>query len=426
MERTGVVYKTYVEILKRELVCAMGCTEPIAIAYCAAVARKALGTLPSEIDVAASGNIIKNVKSVIVPNTGGLRGIEAAAAIGALAGDAEAGLQVVSHVTPDEIAALPGYMEQTAFSVSAAESEFLLDIEVTVRANGHFATVRAVQEHTNIVLVETDAGVLFSKDPDEDMGKDETAPDYTLLNVADICEFADTCELDDVKPVLERQLACNCAIAEEGLRGNYGAGIGKVLLTAYGDDVRTRARAYAAAASDARMNGCDLPVVINSSSGNQGITASLPVYVYAKELGASEEKLYRALLVSNLVTLHEKTGIGRLSAYCGAVSAGAGAGAGIAYLHGGGCREISHTIVNALAVTSGIVCDGAKSSCAAKIAMAVEAGILGFEMYSCGKQFYGGDGLVAKGVENSIANFSRLGRVGMRETDKEIIRMMTE
>ena len=390
----------------------MGCTEPIAIAYCAAVARKALGTLPSEIDVAASGNIIKNVKSVIVPNTGGLRGIEAAAAIGALAGDAEAGLQVVSHVTPDEIAALPGYMEQTAFSVSAAESEFLLDIEVTVRANGHFATVRAVQEHTNIVLVETDAGVLFSKDPDEDTGKDEGAPDYTLLNVADICEFADTCELDDVRPILERQLSCNCAIAEEGLRGNYGAGIGKVLLTAYGDDVRTRARAYAAAASD--------------GSGNQGITASLPVYIYAKELGANEEKLYRALLVSNLVTLHEKTGIGRLSAYCGAVSAGAGAGAGITYLHGGGCREISHTIVNALAVTSGIVCDGAKSSCAAKITMAVEAGILGFEMYSCGKQFYGGDGLVAKGVENSIANFSRLGRVGMRETDKEIIRMMTE
>ena len=426
MERTSAVYKTYVEILKRELVCAMGCTEPIAIAYCAAVARKALGTLPSEIDVAASGNIIKNVKSVIVPNTGGLRGIEAAAAIGALAGDAEAGLQVVSHVTPDEIAALPGYLEQTAFSVSAAESEFLLDIEVTVRANGHFATVRAVQEHTNIVLVETDAGVLFSKDPDEDTSKDEGAPDYTLLNVADICEFADTCELDDVRPILERQLSCNCAIAEEGLRGNYGAGIGKVLLTAYGDDVRTRARAYAAAASDARMNGCDLPVVINSGSGNQGITASLPVYIYAKELGASEEKLYRALLVSNLVTLHEKTGIGRLSAYCGAVSAGAGAGAGIAYLHGGGCAEISHTIVNALAVTSGIVCDGAKSSCAAKIAMAVEAGILGFEMYSCGKQFYGGDGLVAKGVENSIANFSRLGRVGMRETDKEIIRIMTE
>ena len=426
MERTSGVYQTYVEILKRELVCAMGCTEPIAIAYCAAVARKALRELPSCIEIAASGNIIKNVKSVIVPNTGGLRGMEAAAAIGALAGDAEAGLQVVSHVTNEQIAALPGYMEKTAFSVSAAESEYLLDIEVTARANGHFATVRAVREHTNIVLVETDAGVVFAKDPDEETGTDENTPDYSLLNVADICEFADTCELEDVQPILERQLACNCAIAEEGLRGSYGAGIGKVLLTAYGDDVRTRARAYAAAASDARMNGCDLPVVINSGSGNQGITASLPVYIYAKELGVSEEKLYRALLVSNLVTLHEKNGIGRLSAYCGAVSAGAGAGAGITYLYDGGCREISHTIVNALAVTSGIVCDGAKSSCAAKIAMAVEAGILGFEMFNCGKQFYGGDGLVAKGVENSIANFSRLGRVGMRETDKEIIRMMTE
>ena len=426
MERTSTVYKTYVEILKRELVCAMGCTEPIAIAYCAAVARKALGMLPSEIDVAASGNIIKNVKSVIVPNTGGLRGIEAAAAIGALAGDAEAGLQVVSHVTPDEIAALPGYLEQTAFSVSAAESEFLLDIEVTVRANGHFATVRAVQEHTNIVLVETDAGVLFSKDPDEDTGKDEGAPDYTLLNVADICEFADTCELDDVKPVLERQLACNCAIAEEGLRGNYGAGIGKVLLAAYGDDVRTRARAYAAAASDARMNGCDLPVVINSGSGNQGITASLPVYIYAKELGVSEEKLFRALLVSNLVTLHEKTGIGRLSAYCGAVSAGAGAGAGIAYLHGGGCREISHTIVNALAVTSGIVCDGAKASCAAKIASAVDAAILAHYMGQHHRSFQPGEGIVREDVEDTIKSMGYIGRVGMKDTDTEILNIMID
>ena len=310
------------------------------------------------------------------------------------------------------------------FPVSAAESEFLLDIEVTVRANGHFATVRAVQEHTNIVLVETDAGVLFSKDPDEDTGKDEGAPDYTLLNVADICEFADTCELDDVKPVLERQLACNCAIAEEGLRGNYGAGIGKVLLAAYGDDVRTRARAYAAAASDARMNGCDLPVVINSGSGNQGITASIPVYVYAKELNVSEEKLYRALLVSNLVTLHEKTGIGRLSAYCGAVSAGCGSGAGIAYLYGGDYEVIAHTIVNSLAIVSGIICDGAKASCAAKISAAVDAGIMGYEMYIQGQQFYGGDGIVTHGVENTIRNVGQLAKEGMCETDKEIIRIM--
>ena len=426
MERTSEVYKTYVEILKRELVRAMGCTEPIAIAYCAAVARQALGLLPEKMEIAASGNIIKNVKSVIVPNTGGLRGIAAAAAIGALAGDAEAGLQALSLVTKEQIAALPGYLEQTEFQITAAESEYLLDIEITARARGHFATVRAVREHTNIVLVETDAGVVFAKDPDAEQTAPDDAPDYALLNVADICEFADTCDLEDVVPLLQRQLSCNCAIAEEGLRGDYGACIGKVLLASGPDDVRTRARAYAAAASDARMNGCELPVVINSGSGNQGITASVPVYVYAKELQVSEEKLYRALLVSNLVTLHEKNGIGRLSAYCGAVSAGAGAGAGITYLYGGGCREVSHTIVNALAVTSGMVCDGAKSSCAAKIAMAVEAGILGFEMFRSGRQFYGGDGLVAKGVENSIANFSRLGRVGMRETDREIIRMMTE
>ncbi len=425
MERTSVTYQTYVEILRRELVCAMGCTEPIAIAYCAARARQALGELPTRVELSASGNIIKNVKSVIVPNTGGQRGLAAAAAIGILAGDADAELQVLAGVTPEQIAALPAFLEKTAFEITAAESEYLLDIEITVRAGAHYATVRAVREHTNIILIETDRGVLFCKDPDDHAESDD-APDYALLSVEGICEFADSCELSDVQALLDRQLSCNCAIAEEGLRGSYGACIGKVLLSTYPDDVRTRAKAYAAAASDARMNGCDLPVVINSGSGNQGITASLPVWVYAKELGVDSETLYRALLVSNLVTLHEKTGIGRLSAYCGAVSAGAGAGAGITYLYGGKCREISHTIVNALAITSGIVCDGAKSSCAAKIAMAVEAGILGFEMYRSGQQFYGGDGLVAKGVENSIANFSRLGRVGMRETDREIIRMMTD
>lgn len=426
MERTSLVYQTYVEILRRELVCAMGCTEPIAIAYCAARARQALGQLPTRVELAASGNIIKNVKSVIVPNTGGLRGLAAAAGIGILAGDADAELQVLANVTPEQIAQLPAFLEKTDFAISAAESDYLLDIEITVRRDEHFATVRAVREHTNIILIETDQGVVFSKDPEEAGSEETAAPDYSLLSVEGICDFADTCALSDVQALLDRQLSCNCAIAEEGLRGSYGASIGKVLLSAFGGDVHTRARAYAAAASDARMNGCDMPVVINSGSGNQGITASLPVYIYAKELGVSQEKLYRALLVSNLVTLHEKTGIGRLSAYCGAVSAGAGAGAGITYLYGGGCREISHTIVNALAITSGIVCDGAKSSCAAKIAMAVEAGILGFEMFRVGQQFYGGDGLVAKGVENSIANFSRLGRVGMRETDREIIRMMTE
>lgn len=425
MDRDSLVYRTYVEILRRELVCAMGCTEPIAIAYCAAVARAALGALPERVTVESSGNIIKNVKSVVVPNTDGRRGIAVAAAVGILGGDETAGLQVISNVSAAAKAQLGPYLERVPFTVLSADSPYLLDITVSVEAGAHTARVRAVQEHTNLVLVERDGTVLESRPlPAEDHAPDETAPDYSLMSVEGICDFAATCDLSDVRELLERQIACNTAIADEGLRGSWGANIGKVLLSR-GDDARTRAKARAAAGSDARMNGCELPVVINSGSGNQGLTASLPVIEYARALHASEEQLLRALLVSNLVTLHEKTGIGRLSAYCGAVSAGAGAGAGIAWLHGGGFNEVAHTIVNALAITSGIVCDGAKSSCAGKIAMAVDAGILGYEMYRDGQQFYGGDGLVCKGVENSIESFGRLGRVGMRETDKEIIRMMT-
>ena len=424
MERNSRTYQTYVEILRRELVSAMGCTEPIALAYCAAVARSTLGSLPDRIIVEASGNIIKNVKSVIVPNTGHRRGIATAAAIGALAGDERAGLEVIAHV--DQVARdrLGEYLEQTAIEVRPLDSDNLLDMIVTVFRGESRATVRIANEHTNIVLKERDGTVLLKKDLRPDDGE-EDLPDYALLNVADIYDFACTCDLGDVRPLLERQIEYNTAIAEEGLRHDYGANIGKVLLKT-GSDLRTRAKAYAAAGSDARMNGSELPVVICSGSGNQGLTTSLPVIVYAQGLGADRERLFRALLISNLITLHAKAGIGRLSAYCGAVSAGAGAGAGIAYLHGGGLREISHTIVNTLAITSGIVCDGAKSSCAAKIATAVETGIFGFEMFRNGQQFYAGDGLVVKGVERSIANFGRLAREGMRETDHEIIRMMTE
>ena len=424
MEKNNPKYQTYLAILQRELVCAMGCTEPIALAYCAAVARATLGTMPDRIRVEASGNIIKNVKSVVVPNTGGRRGIAAAACIGVLGGDENAKLEVISKVTDETKARLGDYMEKTAIEIGPLESDNLLDMIVTVYSGEAYAKVRIANEHTNIILIERSGEVLLEKDAKEPT-ETEDLPDYDLLTVADIYDFACTCDLDDVKPILDRQIACNTAIADEGLRNDYGANIGKVLLTT-GDDMRTRAKAYAAAGSDARMNGCEMPVVICSGSGNQGMTTSLPVLVYAKGLGVDEETLYRALLVSNLVTLHIKTGIGRLSAYCGAVSAGAGAGAGIAYLYGDDVSTISHTIVNALAITSGIVCDGAKSSCAAKIATAVEAGIFGYEMYKNGQQFYGGDGLVVKGVEQSIANFGRLGRVGMRETDVEIIRMMTE
>ena len=424
MERNSQTYQTYVRILERELVPAMGCTEPIAIAYCAAKARSVLGTLPDVIQIEASGNIIKNVKSVVVPNTGKRRGIAVAAAAGALYGDETAAYEVIADVSDLQKEKLPDYLESLKLTVEPAQSDYVLDITVTTAKGDSYAKVRAVNEHTNLVLVEKDGQVLESKAIENAAAPD--MPDYSLLNIEDILDFADSCVLSDVEAPLARQIALNSTIADEGLKNDYGANIGKVLMKTYGNDIRNRAKARAAAGSDARMNGCELPVVINSGSGNQGMTASLPVIEFAKELKSDQDKLYRALLVSNLVTLHEKTGIGRLSAYCGAISAGAGAGAGIAYLQGGGYEEVAHTIVNALAITSGIVCDGAKSSCAAKIAVAVDAGILGYEMYRQGQQFYDGDGLVRKGVENTIRNISRLGKVGMRETDREIIRMMTE
>ncbi|MBE6074800.1 MAG: serine dehydratase subunit alpha family protein [Selenomonas ruminantium] len=422
MNKNDSTYKSYVEILQRELVPAMGCTEPIAIAYCAAKARAVLGTLPDKVTIAASGNIIKNVKSVVVPNTGGRKGIEAAAAIGIIAGDETAGLEVIAHAPEAAKAKLGSYLEQAVIKVEAAHSGHVLDIIVTVSKGSDTASVHIVNEHTNIVKISRNGEILLEKEIITAVAADK--PDYECMTIEDIYDFAMTCDLADVRAILDRQIAYNTAIADEGLKNDYGANIGKTLLKAFGNDIHIRARARAAAGSDARMNGCELPVVINSGSGNQGMTVSLPVIEYAKEVGATKEQLYRALLLANLVTLHEKEGIGRLSAYCGAVSAGAGAGAGIAWLCGGDYQAVIHTIVNALAITSGIVCDGAKASCAAKISAAVDAGIMGFEMYRNGQQFYGGDGLVLKGVENTIRNISRLGRIGMKETDKEIIDMM--
>lgn len=424
MNREDVCYQTYLEILKRELIPAMGCTEPIAIAYCAAKARAVLGELPDSVRVEVSGNIIKNVKSVIVPNAGGRRGIEAAAAVGIVAGREDLELEVLSQVTEEQKESLAKYLAETSICVCPVESDYLLDIAVAVKKGEEKARVHIVNEHTNIILIEKNGEVLFKKDAEEQEEGD--LPDYSLLTIEKIYDFALTADPDDVKELLDRQIEYNTAISDEGMRGDYGANIGRILLTEYGDKIENRAKARAAAGSDARMNGCELPVIINSGSGNQGMTASLPVIEYAGELGSTKEQLYRALLISNLVTLHQKEGIGRLSAYCGAVSAGAGAGAGIAYLLGGDLKVIAHTLVNALAITSGIVCDGAKASCAAKIAVAVDAGILGYKMYKNGQQFYGGDGLVAKGVENTIRNIGRLGKDGMKETDKEIIKIMTE
>ena len=423
MERTGTVYQAYVQILKEELVPAMGCTEPIALAYCAAKAREVLGCLPDRCQVRASGNIVKNVKSVIVHNTGGLKGIEAACAAGAAAGDASRVLEVIAGVTEEQKQGIREFLDRVPIEVAPLETEEILDMVVILSCEDSWAKVRIAGYHTNIVLIEKDGKVLYEKGVTAD--KEVSMADRSLLSIEGIYDFAKTACLEDVKEVLSRQIACNSAISREGLNHDWGANIGSTLLKACGNDVRTRARAAAAAGSDARMSGCEMPVIINSGSGNQGMTASLPVIEYAGELGASEEMLYRALILSNLITIHQKTGIGRLSAYCGAVSAGCGAGCGIAFLLGGDFKAIAHTLVNALAIVSGIICDGAKPSCAGKIAAAVDAGILGYDMYQNGQQFKGGDGIISKGVENTIINIGRLGKEGMKETDKEIIRIMT-
>lgn len=424
MEKANKKYDAYVQILKEELITAMGCTEPIALAYAAARCKELLGKLPEKVIVKVSGSIIKNVKSVVVPNTGGMKGIRAAVAAGFVAGRPEKKLEVISQVSDEERAAIQAYTEQADMEICYLDSGRVFDIIIEAVAGEDTAKVRIANYHTNIVLEEHNGKKLLETVVEGD--QEEGLTDRSLLNMEDIWDFAMTCEIEDVRAILDHQIDCNMAIAKEGLTHPYGACIGQVMLDAYGDEIRNRASAMAAAGSDARMSGCELPVVINSGSGNQGITCSVPVIEYAKELCSGDEKMYRALTLSNLVAIHQKTGIGRLSAFCGAVCAGVAAGAGIAYLRGGGFKEIAHTVVNGLAIVSGIVCDGAKPSCAAKIAASVNAGILGYEMYVRGQQFYGGDGLVTKGADNTIRNIGRLGKEGMAGTNDEIIKIMIE
>ena len=430
MEKQDIRYQTYVQILKEELVPAMGCTEPIAVAYAAAKAREVLGALPDRVKIGVSNNIVKNVKSVIVPNTDGMKGIEASAAAGIAAGQADKELEVLAEVTAEQKAAMREYLEKTPISVEVIDNGVIFDIVVEVYSGTDLARVRIAGHHTNIVLIQRNDTVLLDRTNEpgnrgcEKEAEGEHQTDRGLLNVKDILDFADTCDIEDVKAVLDVQIRYNTLIAEEGLLGDYGANIGSTRMKFYGDGVYNRAISKAAAGSDARMSGCELPVVINSGSGNQGITVSVPVIEYAKALAVPKEKLYRALVLSNLVAIHEKTGIGTLSAYCGAVSAGCAAGCAIAYLYGEGYRGICHTLVNSLAIVSGIICDGAKPSCAAKIASSVEAGLMGYHMFQNGQQFYAGDGIVAKGVEANIRNVGLLGSIGMRETDKEIVQIM--
>ncbi len=422
MKKSDVKYQAYIQILNEELIPAMGCTEPIALAYAAAKAREVLGSLPDKVHIGASGSIIKNVKSVIVPNTDHLRGIPAAAAAGIVGGNADKELEVISDVSKEQIQQMRNFLDTTEISVEHVDNGATFDIIVDVWNQDSHAQVRIANFHTNLVHIEKNGNVLLDIPVEEDSDKGLT--DRSLLDVESIWDFINTVDVCDIHDVLKRQIDCNTAIAVEGLRNDYGANIGKVLLKTYGYDVRSRAKAMAAAGSDARMNGCELPVIINAGSGNQGITCSLPLLEYAKEYEIPEEKVYRALALSNLIAIHQKTGIGRLSAYCGAVTAGAAAGAGIAYLCGGGYKDVVHTVVNALAIVSGMICDGAKASCAAKIAASVDAGILGYNMYLNGQQFLAGDGIVTKGVEATISNVGRLSKEGMRETNEEVIKMM--
>ncbi|MFR8719586.1 MAG: serine dehydratase subunit alpha family protein [Coprococcus comes] len=421
MKREDNIYQIYVQILKEKLVTAMGCTEPIAISYAAARARAVLGELPEKIVVKASGSIIKNVKSVVVPNTGGLRGIEAAAAAaGVVCGNENKKLEVLSEIESEDIERIKGYLGQADIKVEYQETGHTFDLSVCVYKEHSQASVRITDYHTNIVQIEKNWELIRDDLKDEKIEK----ANRDVLSMENIWEFVRCADIEDVKETLDKQIECNMKIAREGIRGNYGANIGSILLKMEGDSVQVRAKAMAAAGSDARMNGCGLPVVINSGSGNQGITCSVPVLVYGESLNCDIEKIYRALLLSNLTAIYIKAGIGTLSAYCGAVSAGAAAGAGIAYLHGGGYEEIKHTVVNALAIVSGIVCDGAKASCAAKIASSVEAGIVGYYMYLNEQEFYAGEGIVAEGIDRTIENIGILGKEGMKETNKKIIEMM--
>ena len=440
------IYNVYIEILKEELVPALGCTEPIALAYASAMARKVLGALPEKMDVYCSGNIIKNVKSVSVPNSGGLHGIEAAAVLGAVGGDPDSRLEVLQSVTDQDRALTRQLLEKKICTCHLQEGVSNLYIETRLFAGEHSASVTICEHHTNIIRIEKDGKVLMAKqqgtkqegtkqqkakqqETEQQKNEQESAgaDPRMLLNVASILEFAQIVRLQDIEDTIGRQIELNMAIAREGIAHEYGTQVGRTLLQAYGDkSVGNRAKAMAAAGSDARMNGCPMPVVVNSGSGNQGITCSVPVIVYAEEWKKSKEDLYRALVVSNLVSIHQKKYIGSLSAFCDAVSAGCGAGAGIAWLYDKDYDLVCRTITNTIGNVSGVVCDGAKSSCAAKIASAVDAAIMGFTLASRSQSFQPGDGVVKKDVEDTIKGIGYIGREGMKDTDVKILHMMID
>lgn len=424
-----IMCEKYISILKEELIPAMGCTEPIALAYAAAKGRELLGCLPDKVLVKASGSIIKNTKSVIVPNTNQMKGIPVAVAAGIVGGKAELKLQVISEVTDEQVAGIQKFLGQVPIDVEPLDNGHVFDILIEQYAGEEKSVIRIADYHTNIIFIGKNNEILLDKTEGKQETRESERQDLSeeiSLSMEDIWEFANEVNLDEVRETIQKQIDCNWAIAMEGMNRKYGANIGKVLSDVYGDGVQNLACAMAAAGSDARMNGCEMPVVVNSGSGNQGMTVAVPILVYAKHLKSEEETVFRALVLANMIAIYEKTGIGRLSAYCGAVSAGAAAAAGIAYLNGDDYDTVIHTVVNALAASSGIVCDGAKASCAAKIAISVYSGLLGYEMYKRDQQFYAGDGIVAPGIEATLKNVGELASRGMYETNSEIIRMMTQ
>ena len=417
------VYDSYIKILNKELIPALGCTEPIAIAYAAAKAREVLGKFPEQVVSTCSGNIVKNVKGVVVPATGGLRGIEAATLIGAVGGDPARELEVLTSVTDEDRAKVRELLEKKICHVKLSENKAKLHIIVEMTAGADSALVEIMHTHTNIIRIEKNGQVLMQeKAGDEEDDDDENI--YQLLNLDDIVTFANEVKLEDVADLLKRQVEYNSKIAEVGLTETYGANVGKTLVENYGTGFEVMARALPAAGSDARMGGCELPVVINSGSGNQGMTVSLPVVALAKEMGASEEQLLRALCVSNLTAAYEKRDIGRLSAYCGAISAGAAAGAGMMYLKGGSVSEIGNVVLCTIGNVGGVLCDGAKSSCAAKIASAVDAALLAIHLTEKQRTFGSGEGLVKDTLAETVAAISTVAREGMQVTDDVILDVM--
>lgn len=423
-EMDSALYANYLNILKHELVPALGCTEPIAIAYASAKACQVLGAFPDTIKMSLSGNIIKNVKGVTVPNSGGLKGIDVAAVLGAVGGNADKALEVLEEITPEHIARTKELVAQDICSCTLTEGVANLYIAAKVIKGDHYAEVMIVNQHTNITRIVKDGEVLL--DLPVEAEAEDAGIDKSILTVKDILDFADTVKIEDIEEVIGRQIQMNTAISQEGLDNNYGAQIGKTLMHVWGKSVTTRACARAAAGSDARMGGCSMPVVINSGSGNQGITVSLPVIAYAEEWEVSKQKLYRSLVVSNLIAIHQKYYIGSLSAYCGAVSAACGAGAGITYMYGGSYEQVSLTIINTLGNVGGIVCDGAKPSCAAKIASSVDAALMAFHLSIRNKSFLPGEGIIKGDVEETIKSMGYIGRVGMRATDTEILNIMID